>query len=171
MMMGRLSYGSCLLTNKTRNNGEWTERGYTFDFELGKVFRYGRELTAVNSTGYKVMTYQNKQYLQHRVIFEEYYGELPNNVDHINHDKGDNRISNLRSATHSQNNCNRKRGDIPLGIYERVRKGRPGIWYECKIQKDGRQYSTYRRKLEDAISWRLEKEEELFGEFQYKETS
>ena len=113
-----------------RNGGDWTERGYEFNFDTGQVFRYGRELKAKMASGYKTLQYKNKKYLQHRVIFEEYYGWLPTNVDHINHDKSDNRLCNLRAATPSQNNCNRKRGELPLGIYKRRRKGRPGWWYE-----------------------------------------
>jgi hypothetical protein len=41
-----------------------------------------------------------------------YYGEDPPknmSIDHVNRDRTDNRITNLRLAAHCENNCNRKR--------------------------------------------------------------
>ena len=50
-----------------------------------------------------------KHYLAHRVAWAIYYGEWPDrDIDHINHDRSDNRITNLRLATRSQNQCNRR---------------------------------------------------------------
>jgi len=43
----------------------------------------------------------------HRLIFLLEYGYLPPEVDHINGDRQDNRIENLRPATRSENQCNR----------------------------------------------------------------
>lgn len=117
--------------------------------------------------GYLICQYKNKQLLVHRVIFFLEYGYLPINVDHIDHNRQNNHPSNLRAATPSQNSANRQRGLLPLGVYEHTRKGRTGLWYECKIEWLGKQYSTYKRKLEDAIEWRLAKERELFKEFRY----
>jgi hypothetical protein len=49
-----------------------------------------------------------KLYLAHRVAWKLYYGtEPPFWLDHINGDRLDNRIANLREATHPQNMCNR----------------------------------------------------------------
>lgn len=44
----------------------------------------------------------------HRVIWAMHTGEWPSEfLDHINGDRQDNRISNLREATLAQNHCNR----------------------------------------------------------------
>jgi hypothetical protein len=44
--------------------------------------------------------------LEHRLVFLWYYGYLPQQIDHINRDKTDNRIENLRPANNSTNQMN-----------------------------------------------------------------
>jgi hypothetical protein len=42
----------------------------------------------------------------HRLIFLIHYGYIPKFLDHINNDRNDNRIENLREATHAENGKN-----------------------------------------------------------------
>jgi hypothetical protein len=44
-----------------------------------------------------------RRYLAHRVVWAMHHGEWPNNIDHINHDKTDNRIENLRDVPQVEN--------------------------------------------------------------------
>lgn len=54
-------------------------------------------VTCVEKLGYLVINFRNKKYKAHRVAWFMYYGTQPNGeIDHINHDKRDNRIANLR---------------------------------------------------------------------------
>ena len=76
--------------------------------QMGVGFDY------ISSRGYKMFNFRptprsNKTgILSHRVIFYIRNGYLPKCVDHANHDKLDNSSSNLRAATLSQNQMNRR---------------------------------------------------------------
>lgn len=67
-----------------------------------------RVSSAVNSFGYINVTVNYKQYLYHRLAFYLMEGRWPLTIDHINHNKTDNRWANLREATYSENNLNRR---------------------------------------------------------------
>jgi hypothetical protein len=47
--------------------------------------------------------------LAHRLAWFLTYGYWPKEIDHINHDKADNRIRNLRECTRSENQCSRRK--------------------------------------------------------------
>lgn len=90
--------------------------------------------------GYRVVTYQGKKYLYHRVLFAMVHGYYPEQVDHIDGDPSNNHISNLRAsdavrnnqnlaAPRSHNRCN------SLGVSIRTRGGR--VRYRAKIVVDG----------------------------------
>jgi hypothetical protein len=60
----------------------------------------------LTSNGYLRIKVNDTHYRVHRIAWKMYYGEDPpknRDIDHINRDKTDNRIANLRVATRSQN--------------------------------------------------------------------
>ena len=63
----------------------------------------------INSKGYRTIGINNKLYYAHRLIFLYHHGYLPEFLDHIECNKLNNNISNLRAATHSQNGMNQKK--------------------------------------------------------------
>jgi hypothetical protein len=68
-------------------------------------------------TGYRHVHILGKNYLTHRLIFLMFNGYLPKEVDHINGNRGDSRIENLRAADRSQNTQNAKiRKDNKTGV-------------------------------------------------------
>ena len=61
---------------------------------------------AAHPDGYKQGSMMGKLYLKHRVMMAMKLGYWPEYVDHINGNRSDNRIENLRPATKVENGCN-----------------------------------------------------------------
>lgn len=58
----------------------------------------------VNASGYIMITIMGKSYRAHRLAWLYTHGRWPNEqIDHINNIRDDNRIVNLREATHGEN--------------------------------------------------------------------
>jgi len=77
-----------------------TEKGLITSRKTGKIIGYK------NIEGYIVFKFNNVLYLVHRIILTKYLGReiKPDyKTDHINHNKSDNRIINLREITQQQN--------------------------------------------------------------------
>lgn len=75
----------------------------------GRVFREGRELKPELTKGYHRVTLSiggiPKRYLIHRLVAIIYIDNPDNKkyVNHINHNRADNRVENLEWVTHSEN--------------------------------------------------------------------
>ena len=70
------------------------------------------------TTGYRRIIFRGTQYRTHRVVWFLVKGEQPPNIlDHINNNRLDNHIDNLREVTPSQNRLNTKdRKDNTSGV-------------------------------------------------------
>ena len=69
--------------------------------------RIGDIAGTLSSWGYICIVIQGQSYRAHRLAWLFTYGAWPlDQIDHINRVKDDNRLANLREATHSQNNTN-----------------------------------------------------------------
>lgn len=87
-----------------------------FTYQNGKLFwnddrssrvKSGDEAGSFDYKGYKQVKIGNYTYKVHRLIFLYHHNHLPITIDHIDGDKSNNNIENLRGATYSQNQCNR----------------------------------------------------------------
>jgi len=72
--------------------------------------RIGDLAGTVNSLGYRTLCVGGKNVYAHRVAWFLHYGEDPKGqIDHIDGDRANNRISNLRVANNQENSKNSKR--------------------------------------------------------------
>jgi hypothetical protein len=82
----------------------------SYDPSTGEFTRRstGKPAGFLNRCGYLVISIRFKRYTAHRLAWLITYGDWPSShIDHINEDKRDNRITNLREATPSENHQNR----------------------------------------------------------------
>lgn len=117
------------------------------------------------STGYWVVKIDGIDYRAHRVIWVMWYGEWPlHEVDHKDGDKINNRIANLRPATHPQNTANKRRRSkrrYPKGV-DLLPSGR----FRAKICVNYKQINIgVFDSAEEASAAYLAKAQEYFGEF------
>ena len=79
-----------------------------FTRTVGK--RAGNLVGTITSNGYTHIFLAGKSYNAHRLAWLYVYGVWPKDqIDHLNHDRSDNRISNLRAVTCAINHQNRRR--------------------------------------------------------------
>jgi len=60
--------------------------------------------------GYHRISIHNKRYYAHRLAWLYEYGYMPKQIDHIDHNPSNNKISNLREATQKENQKNMSKG-------------------------------------------------------------
>ncbi len=99
-----------------------------------------KQVGSIHKFGYLTCSFDSKRLRVHRLAWYLYYGEFPkNDIDHINGDRTDNRIVNLRDVTKAENGRNQKKPERNTsgvsGVYRQ--KGRKH-WFAA-IRVDGKQ--------------------------------
>jgi hypothetical protein len=137
----------------------------------GRVRRDGVEFVpCIGSNGYRMIRVNYKTYCLHKLVAMSF---IPNiydkpEIDHINGDKLDNRVENLRWATKSENQFNKlthKKSSLPRGVVSKRNRFQTQIKYDNK-----RLYLGCYDTPEEASVVYEARAKELFGEF-YRESS
>lgn len=123
----------------TYDNGKlfWKPRGES-EFSSSRSYklhmRYaGKEAGSLGKNGYIYVRVNGVPQLAHRVVWAIHHGEMPNyEIDHIDRDRLNNRIENLRLATSSENKWN-------MSIPSHNTSGRKGV----SLHKPTGRYASY----------------------------
>lgn len=123
---------------QTPNDFVKSNCGYADRVKKSRDTRFaGNEAFTALRNGYYVGTIRRRTYSAHRVIWCILHGYWPNQIDHIDHDRGNNKICNLRDVDGGGNMRNRPIGarnkSGVVGVHWRKRER---LW-RAKIRIDG----------------------------------
>jgi hypothetical protein len=103
----------------------------TYDAHTGILFhKNGSPAGGFHKDGYITVGFNKKKYLAHRVIWTLLNGAIPDGsqIDHINHNRSDNRIQNLRIVTAAENAKNKS-----ISVVNR--SGFLGVYWVARLSK------------------------------------
>ena len=132
----------------------------------GHSVKAGDIAGTLKSHGYLCVGINYNSYRAHRLIFLMHKGYLPKTVDHINGDKLDNRIENLRAATIGQNQHNRKTNANNTSGYKGVCWNKAQKKWTARITLERKNiHLGYFANVEEAAEVVRKAREELHGSF------
>lgn len=131
-----------------------------FHYNDGVITRDDRKggLGSYDKDGYLIIKVKGHQFKAHRIVWLLCNGDFPRcELDHINRNRSDNRIENLRESSRKEQVWNREYFPNPdtkaRGIY--LDKCTKGLKKKFTTRFEGKTYRFY--TLEDAINFRKEK--------------
>lgn len=122
-----------------------------FLYDNGVLKRTDRKNSngSIDKDGYLILKIKGKQYKAHRIVFLLFNGRMPKDeIDHINRNRTDNRIENLRESTRQENIKNSIGSGY--GVYIDNTKG---LKKKYAFKLKGKTYRFY--SLDDAINFKI----------------
>jgi len=124
----------------------------------------GKPAGNVNKAGYVDISYKNKRYYAHRIIFALFNNRWPSKfIDHIDGHVANNRIENLREADKYSNSYNSKKNTRNTTGIKGVSR-HSGGWH-AEISANKTRYRKWFKSKQKAINWVSMKRIELHGEY------
>ena len=106
--------------------------------KFNSSYKVGDEIFT-GQNGYIQFMFNGKTYFGHRIVFLMHKGYLPKYIDHINGNRSDNRIENLREANWSENQqnkpCYKTSSTGVKGVYKKDKK------FMASIQLNKKRYN------------------------------
>jgi hypothetical protein len=139
---------------------------FHYDENTGIFFRFKhRKLNSVCKNGYLQTSINGKKYYLHRLAWLYVYGNFPDKeIDHINNNKTDNRICNLRQVTRSQNLSNTKLNKNNKAKHKNVSlHSKTNLWRVVMTKNKKCIVNKYFKELNDAICFANKMREQHFG--------
>ena len=118
-----------------------------FDYRDGELYwkvnlarkgNIGDKAGCLASTGYLQSEINKKLYYNHRIIFLMFYGHLPKFIDHIDGNRSNNQIENLREATKSENGYNSKKSKANTSGVKNVCWAKKQKKWQVQLQVKGK---------------------------------
>jgi hypothetical protein len=124
---------------------------------------------SLTKTGYKKVNLNNGKTIRvHRLVAEAFIPNPDNKpcVDHIDNNRTNNNVNNLRFVSYQENNFNTSITNKNTTGHKGIRWNKHRNKYEAFITLDNKKYNLgLFEKLEDAVKVRQEKANELFKEY------
>lgn len=152
LYFGINTVGGIMITHKEAlERFDYIDGELIYRYDLKNQVKKGFKAGAIGSNGYLSVRFNENKLLVHRVIFLHKNGYLPKYIDHIDGNKLNNKIENLREATFSQNRQNTVK-------YKNNKSGVKGVcWnkqfksWAASLQTDNkRKFLGYFENLEEA---------------------
>jgi len=122
--------------------------------------KYANEaaLNTIDANGYRVGKIFGVTFKSHRIIWQMMFNEWPGEVDHINGNKGDNKLANLRDVSHVANCRNKKLSKQNTSGHTGVhRSTRDKKWIASIGTSSGRTHLGYFQTKTEAIAARKQR--------------
>jgi hypothetical protein len=141
---------------------------FTWKISCGRV-RNEQESGWVNCSGYKKISVDGKTYTAHRLAWFYIYKKWPNgDIDHIDNNRLNNKISNLREATRSQNLQNKKMQSNNTSGYIGVSYDKARDKWDARLKVFGKQICLgLFETAEEASKAYQDKASEYYKEFKF----
>ena len=99
----------------------------------GRPVRAGARAGSPHSGGYLSIGIGGRNYLAHRLAWMYAHGQWPQqDIDHIDGDRRNNRIANLRDVSRAMNCQNRRREDMGVSFHKRDKRWLAQIHVDSK---------------------------------------